>query len=194
MAKQKETVKSVARTTKRPKKVDPISPPLEKPVDSRERSNHRLLVMGCPEMFEDNEEEEACWIAAVYCVRMFPMLLTVGGSRELPSFNGQRRWIIAVHLRYPTGFEGYVGDLLCEGVRITELTEREEMDQRSREIDADPERERQWNEYVATHFPPGERQDVCSIVSTDGSGGVRHKSRGKRPARGSKDAAKRNFH
>jgi hypothetical protein len=85
-----------------------------------------------------------------------PMLWTVAGIREEKGDDGARRWIIAVHLRYPTGFEGYLGDLLYDGARFTELTDLERMQERARQIAADPEGIRQWNEYRASTLPPGE--------------------------------------
>jgi hypothetical protein len=104
----------------------------------------------------DEEEERICRTAAIYCLRTFPMLWTVGGIKEEKGEDGSRRWIIAVYLRYPTGHEGYVGDLLYDGERITELTSREVMKERSRKIAADPERLRQWNEYRASTLPARE--------------------------------------
>jgi hypothetical protein len=85
-----------------------------------------------------------------------PMLWTVAGIREDQGADGSRRWIIAVHLRYPTGFEGYLGDLLYDGEQITELTDLELMRERAKQIAADPEGIRQWNEYRASTLPPGE--------------------------------------
>src|SRR5688500_5223901 len=63
----------------------------------------------------NREEEEICKKAAIYCLLNFPMLWTVGGIKEEKGEDGSRRWIIAVYLRYPTGHEGYVGDLLYDG-------------------------------------------------------------------------------
>jgi hypothetical protein len=103
------------------------------------------------------EEEQILRQAAIYCLFHFPMLWTVGGIKEDRGTDGSRKWIIAVHLRYPTGHEGYVGDLLYDGKTITELTDREVMRQRSKEIAADPGRMRKWNEYRASTIPPGKR-------------------------------------
>ncbi len=85
-----------------------------------------------------------------------PMLWTVAGIRGEKAHDGPRRWIVAVHLRSPTGFEGYLGDLVYDGVRITELTDLELMHERARQIAADPEGVRQWNEYRASTLPAGE--------------------------------------
>ncbi|HVS38153.1 MAG TPA: hypothetical protein VMS17_21520 [Gemmataceae bacterium] len=75
-----------------------------------------------------------------------PMLWTVAGIREEKAADCSRRWVIAVHLRYPTGFEGYLGDLVYDGESITELTDAEAMRERAERIAADPEGVRQWNE------------------------------------------------
>ena len=48
-----------------------------------------------------------------------PHLWTFADIREEKAEDGSRRWIIAVNLRYPTGFEGYLGDLMYDGTRIT---------------------------------------------------------------------------
>jgi hypothetical protein len=103
------------------------------------------------------EEEQILRQAAIYCLLTFPTLWTVGGIREERRPDGSRKWIIAVHLRYPTGHEGYLGDLLYDGKVVTELTDRDVMRQRAREIAADPERLRKWNEYRASALPPGKR-------------------------------------
>jgi hypothetical protein len=76
--------------------------------------------------------------------------------REEKGSDGSRRWIIAVNLRYPTGFEGYLGDLVYDGAQITELTDLELMRERARQIAADPEGIRQWNEYRASALRPAE--------------------------------------
>ena len=101
------------------------------------------------------EEEQILRQAAIYCLLNFPTLWTVGGIKEEPTTDGSRKWIIAVHLRYPTGHEGYVGDLLYDDKTITELTDRELMRQRSKEIAADPKGIREWNEYRAATLRPG---------------------------------------
>jgi hypothetical protein len=78
-----------------------------------------------------------------------PHLWTVADIREEKGEDGSRRWIIAVNLRYPTGFEGYLGDLMYDGIRMTELTDLELMRERVRQIAADPEGSRQWDELKA---------------------------------------------
>jgi hypothetical protein len=62
----------------------------------------------------NEEEEQILQKAAIYCLHTFPMLWTVGGIREERS-EGSRRWVVAVYLRYPTGHEGYLGDLQFDG-------------------------------------------------------------------------------
>ena len=108
-----------------------------------------------PEINE--EEEQILRKAQIYMLfeAKRPMLWTVAGIREEKTDDGSRRWIIAVNLRYPTGFEGYLGDLIYDGARITELTDLELMRERARKIAADPEGVRQWNEYRASTLPPG---------------------------------------
>ena len=59
-------------------------------------------------------------------------------------------------LRYTTGFEGYVGDLLYDGETFIFLTEESVIDERVRQIAADPERIRKWNEYQASTVPAAE--------------------------------------
>ncbi|HVA50283.1 MAG TPA: hypothetical protein VNH11_28270 [Pirellulales bacterium] len=106
----------------------------------------------------DLEEEAILKRAQIYLLfeAKRPMLWTVAGIREEKSDDGCRRWIVAVNLRYPTGFEGYLGDLAVDGERITELTDLKTMQERARQIAADPEGKRQWDEYQASTFQAGE--------------------------------------
>ena len=105
----------------------------------------------------DEEEERILKRAQIYLLfeAQRPMLWTVADIREERSDEGSRRWIIAVHLRYPTGYEGYLGDLVFDGERFTELTDLELMRQRGREIAADPEHERKWQEFLTVDLPKG---------------------------------------
>jgi hypothetical protein len=84
-----------------------------------------------------------------------PMLWTVADIRQDKGGDGSRRWVITVNLRYPSGHEGYLGDLLYDGAIITELTDPKLMQERALRIAADPEGERKWNEYQAStgHMP-----------------------------------------
>ena len=121
----------------------------EKPVKARRRRA----------TLPDPEEEAILKRAQMYMLyeAQRPMFWTVADIREEKAVDGSRRWIIAVHLRYPTGHEGYLGDLLFDGERVTELTDLELMRQRGREIAADPARQREWDEYRAANPSPGER-------------------------------------
>jgi len=103
-----------------------------------------------------HEEEHILREAMCYCLHHFPMLWTTGGVPEERHENGLRRWVVRVYLRYPTGHEGYLGDLLYDGKQFSELTDRERMRQRAKQIAADPERIRKWNEYQASTVPAAE--------------------------------------
>jgi hypothetical protein len=86
--------------------------------------------------------------AMSYCLHHFPMLWTTGGlPEEHVADGGVIKWRIHVYLRYPTGHEGYLGDLLYDGKIFVELTEREVMRQRACRIEADPALQREWDEY-----------------------------------------------
>jgi hypothetical protein len=85
-----------------------------------------------------------------------PMLWTVAGIKEERASDGSCRWTIAVHLRFPTGYEGYLGDLSYDGTKFTQLTDPIVMQQRAQQIADDPERERRWREYQASCLPPRE--------------------------------------
>jgi hypothetical protein len=98
----------------------------------------------------DPEEERILGKAAAYCIRNLPLLWTPGGIKEETAADGSRCWLIAVYLRFPTGHEGHVGDLLYDGEKFTELTDRQLMYERSKTIEDDPERLRRWNEYRAS--------------------------------------------
>lgn len=101
------------------------------------------------------EDERIISAAATYCLLHFPMLWTTGGlPEEGRAENGSRQWIIRMYLRYPTGHEGYLGDLLYDGKEFTELTDRQLMLERATKIAADPEGIRQWNEYRASTLRP----------------------------------------
>jgi hypothetical protein len=78
-------------------------------------------------------------------------------AEEEKGNDGSRRWVIAVHLRYPTGYEGYLGDLLYDEAKIAELTDPGLMRECAKQIAADPERERKWREYEADRVWVGPR-------------------------------------
>lgn len=85
-----------------------------------------------------------------------PMLWTVAGIRKEKNCDGGDRWIVNVNLRYPTGFEGYLGDLLVEGDQIIELTDLDTMRERARRIEADLEGAQRWHEYRDSVSAAGE--------------------------------------
>src|SRR5437588_11557747 len=89
----------------------------------------------------NQEEEEILRRAQIYLLfeAKRPMFWNVADIREEKGEGGSRRWIIAVHLRAPSGHEGYLGDLLYDGERFTELTDVKRMRERVRQIAADPE-------------------------------------------------------
>src|SRR5437773_11691574 len=85
------------------------------------------------------EEEQILRKAQIYLLfeAKRPMFWNVAAIREEKGEGGSRRWIIAVHLCAPSGHEGYLGDLLYDGERFTELTDVEVMQERVRQIAAD---------------------------------------------------------
>jgi hypothetical protein len=102
----------------------------------------------------DDEEESILRAATLHLMMKYGSLLVATGVREA-SIKGFKVWIITVTLRYATGHEGYVGDLLFDGETFTFLTEQAVMDERVRQIAEDPERTRKWNEYRASTLHPG---------------------------------------
>jgi hypothetical protein len=103
---------------------------------------------------ELNEEEEQILREALkYLVFKHGHLLVPSSIREERD-QGSRRWILTVILRYPTGFEGEIGDLLYDGQEFTFLTPPEVRKARARKIAEDPERIREWNEYRDSTLPP----------------------------------------
>ena len=110
-----------------------------------------------PEIKE--EEEQILKKAQIYLLfeAKRPMFWTVAGIREERGDDSTRRWIIAVHLRYPTGHEGYLGDLAYDGTKIAELTDLALMQERAKKIADDPERERKWHDYQASTLQPRKR-------------------------------------
>jgi hypothetical protein len=102
-----------------------------------------------------DEEEKILQKATIHLIMHHGGLLVATDLRE-QNEGGQRTWVITVTLRYPTGHEGYVGDLFYDGEEFTFLTPPEVLRERVRAVAADPERERKWNEYRASTQPPGE--------------------------------------
>jgi hypothetical protein len=60
------------------------------------------------------DEENILREATKYLIRKVGGHLVATGLRE-EQHQGGRRWLIAVTLRYPTGYEAYYGDLLYDG-------------------------------------------------------------------------------
>jgi hypothetical protein len=110
--------------------------------------------MSCRKEPEIKEEEQILRAATMLLGRKHGRLLVATGAREI-SIKGFQAWIITVTLRYPTGHEGYVGDLLYDGETFTFLTEQSVMDERKRKIADDPEGIREWNEYRDSTLRPG---------------------------------------
>lgn len=103
---------------------------------------------------EINErEEEILRAATLELITKHGGHFVATGLRET-QIKGIPIWIITVTLRYTTGFGGYVGDLLYDGEKFTFLTEQSVIDERVRQIAADPEGIRQWNEYRASTLRP----------------------------------------
>ena len=103
-----------------------------------------------------DEEERILQASTIHLITYHGGLLVATAARET-RIKGFRVWIVTVTLRYPTGHDGYVGDLLYDGDEFTFLTEQSVMDERVAQIAADPERERKWNEYRASTLSAGER-------------------------------------
>ncbi len=99
-----------------------------------------------------SDQDSICAKAATYCLMHFPTLWTVGTARKTAT--DKHSWIITVVLRYPTGHEGELGELLFDGKNFTPLTARPLMDERARKIAADPALKRAWNEYRGPSVPP----------------------------------------
>ncbi len=92
-----------------------------------------------------DEEERLLRKATEHLICKHGMFLVATGLRET-RIKGFQVWIIAVTLRYTTGHEGYIGDLLYDGEAFTFLTPPEVRKDRTRTIAGDPERIRKWNE------------------------------------------------
>jgi hypothetical protein len=96
-----------------------------------------------------DEEERILRAATQHLVFKHGVFLVATGIREL-RIKGIRVWILKVTLRFGTGGEGYIGDLLYDGEEFTFMTEQPVMDERARKIVDDPEKIRKWNEYRAS--------------------------------------------
>jgi hypothetical protein len=98
------------------------------------------------------QDEEILRAATIHLIMKHGSLLVATGVRA----EGTRRWIITVTLRYPTGHEGYIGDLLYDGKQFAFLTPDEVRRERARQIEDDPEGRRKWNEYRGSTLPARE--------------------------------------
>ena len=101
-----------------------------------------------------DDAERILRAATLHLITKHGGLFVATGLREM-RIKGFPVWIITVTLRYTTGFEGYVGDLLYDGDNFTLLTAETVIEERVRQIAADPEGIRQWNEYRASTLRPG---------------------------------------
>jgi hypothetical protein len=96
-----------------------------------------------------NHEERVLALATQELVLHHGGLFVATAGRQT-RIKGTLVWIIDVTVRYPTGHEGYVGDLLYDGEQFTFLTHPSVVDERVRQIEVDPEAIRKWNEYRAS--------------------------------------------
>ncbi len=102
------------------------------------------------------QREEILRKATLYLITKHGMFLVATGLRET-NVKEIPVWIITVTLRYTTGHEGYVGDLLFDGDTFNLLTEKAVLDERMAKIANDPERQRKWKEHRASIVPAGNR-------------------------------------
>jgi len=119
---------------------------------TQRRSRKAMQQKSLPEI--DEQADKILRAATIYLIRNVGGLFVATGLREEHARSGQR-WIITVTMRYPTGHEGFVGELLYDGKKFTMLTEDSVIDERVRQIAADPKGIRQWNEYRRSTLPPG---------------------------------------
>ena len=119
---------------------------------ARTKAGHKTVPRMSPEAM--NKEERILRAATIYLMRKVAGLLVATGLREEQK-EGSRRWIITVTLRYPTGHEGYVGDLLFDGKGFSFITPLEVRKERIKKIAADPAGIRQWNEHRASTLRRG---------------------------------------
>ena len=101
------------------------------------------------ELEMNDAEERILQAATIHLIRKVGGLFVATGLRDEHGTGGQR-WIISVTLRYPTGHEGHVGELLYDGKTFTMLTEDSVIDDRVRQIAADPQGIRLWNDRAST--------------------------------------------
>src|SRR5713101_6804421 len=122
-------------------------------VTARTRKKNRPGTHRKPRPQINEKEEEILRAATLELITKHGGHFLATGVRAT-TIKGIRVWIITVTLRYAAGFEGTVGDLLYDGEKFTFLTEQSAIDERVRQIAADPEGIRQWNEYRASTLRP----------------------------------------
>jgi hypothetical protein len=86
-----------------------------------------------PEITE--EEEQMLREATLYLIRNHRGLFVATPLRK-EQREGSTPWVITVTLRYPSGHEGYVADLLYDGHAFRLLTDPSAIDERVRMIAA----------------------------------------------------------
>ncbi|GEM_PF-2839560 len=120
------------------------------------RKKTRKVIRPKPEPEFNEAEEKILQAATIHLIRKVGGLFVATGLREEHG-KGVQRWIITVTMRYATGHEGYVGDLLYDGKVFRMLTEDSVIDERVRQIAADPEGIRLWNELRTATLRAGKR-------------------------------------
>jgi hypothetical protein len=103
----------------------------------------------------DDEEEKILREATQHLIRRHGGLFVATWIRKEVG-EATPRWIITVTLRYPTGHEGDVGELLYDGHAFTFLTDPSLIDDRVRRIAADSEHMHKWNAYRVSTLPARE--------------------------------------
>ena len=127
-----------------------------KQVPQRTRAKAKKTMKRTPTP-EIDEKEQALYRAAIlHLIRKVGGLFVATAVREI-SVKGFKLWIFTVTMRYPTGHEGYIGELLYDGENFTMLTPDSVIDERVAKIAAHPERDRKWNEYRASTLQAGQR-------------------------------------
>lgn len=106
-----------------------------------------------------DQEEKILQDALRYLVFKHGHLLVPTNIRAEPG-DGSQRWIIIVTLRYPTGFEGEIGDLLYDGQEFTFLTPLEVRRERAQKI----ERGGDCGMSIELPLYPQENRNTCALA------------------------------
>jgi hypothetical protein len=125
-----------------------------KKASPRTRSSASALPKRRPKPEFADEQEQILRKATEYLICKQGMFLVATGIREV-RIKKLRVWIIAVTLRYATGDEGYIGELLYDGEEFMFLTEQLVMGERAQKIADNPKGVRKWNEYRASVLHSG---------------------------------------